>query len=1290
MVDDNENNGVSVDVASPEYMHLHLLPSKLSLLLLHENDQTQSQRYISSIAEDSDDSGTIESESLRVYNPFYSADVNVRKFIEPCKFLPYETPNDKRKNIAWATCIPGRRSEGCPIAGDFTSVLASYENVTDDEEASAPLFKTWDHDRDLLASPSSQQSPLQAIPPNLEILLKGVLFLRGTRPNVPFDLDAELQRLDPKIVTPSREPDKLRMALSKIYLEEVSDLKPPNAPIDELVTFIEDRDWISDRVWGCDKDEFLKKISRVQNDSTKRTVLRDYIYYNMAWVTKLMVLPVDSLHRTAAADSALRGIPPPGAHPALVNHVRNFGKNLTHKDYKLAEEFNGQTNAIEDLITLKCTVPTTINDKFMDSMKILSATAQDKGTHQMSHNMVHMLRLILPAVSKQLGEEFLMGSRDKRHGLVRILRGLPLHGRRESFRQILVSDNMCKSEEEADNVAGELQGNAKDFDDSYLCEVYIILWVKKFSKVFLETLKEYIISHPKIILIDEELNLKEVEHMTEEGFLRIFHSASESKDTKYTLDMYRESINKPTLLHNARGDCNVGKSSRTWDPFNKHPFRIPQADGEPFPQYVVDLVWLSMLSNLSEGCNNAITTFITKTAKFPQRSPDQSGQTRGRRTVRCLLLVVSYVSKVTKQFFSKTVFVPSKTKQWIKAAKHCNLRSMTQELLALMSAVENTCPLFTYLGQNPAQPEWAKNPTVDFQRMMNKNNWIIGKQMLEDYICLLTVTFIMHVYRTTKEIQDVKDKATARMTEIVLSSLVMDCNTMASSGFTDFGDWTANGVDDLQVTPHPTEVPDFPHDVEYPLCTIVQAARRSRNFEATQRIAEFQDKLTYDLAWSIVEVEMDAAVAPSKPPPSGNPTQSAGEIAPTTANNECGTPPIPLKDKEQTPTIPTPPTTSPETPRMRAEASITTKETSTTEKKGTITPKKGKKTTSKGNKRKRTTNPLLKAPKEWNTGVFPVCLDICQGQEEILEPMTDDELKIFFREAVTTEIFEDIAFKSLIITARKCIEKKEKDRLEEAYMQSVLDDDMSEEDDENDNEENSSKRHQTENPYIFYEADQAGGKEDEEEEHDLNNPNEYDLEDSMINDDESLSDAEGQDGGKDDRPSNESSSSSEEGSDDESSSSGNTATSNGSTNNVDRSSSDESFGSNSKVSTINVAAVDKGNGERKDRGKKFLPSVAGADRGKKLLPSSSGTLVNSKESTNHVAAIDKGDEEGQYGGECMANSQPLPYQANAHDIESAPDEFAVEWADWAARLNKDDGSTMENLGDNWADTYARF
>ena len=48
---------------------------------------------------------------------------------------------------------------------------------------------------------------------------------------------------------------------------------------------------------------------------------------------------------------------------------------------------------------------------------------------------------------------------------------------------------------------------------------------------------------------------------------------------------------------------------------------------------------------------------------------------------------------------------------------------MTQELLALMSAVENTCPLFAYLGQNPAQPKWAENPPEKVKKMMNQNGW---------------------------------------------------------------------------------------------------------------------------------------------------------------------------------------------------------------------------------------------------------------------------------------------------------------------------------------------------------------------------------------------------------------------------------------------------------------------------------------------------------------------------------------------------------------------------------------
>ena len=108
MVHDNESDSVSVDVSSiPEPLQVTFQPSKLSLLLLHVNDEKQLQTFISSIVDAANnDCNTFEIGSAPVYNPFYSADVNVIKYIKPAKFLPCETSDDKKENLAWTTCNP--------------------------------------------------------------------------------------------------------------------------------------------------------------------------------------------------------------------------------------------------------------------------------------------------------------------------------------------------------------------------------------------------------------------------------------------------------------------------------------------------------------------------------------------------------------------------------------------------------------------------------------------------------------------------------------------------------------------------------------------------------------------------------------------------------------------------------------------------------------------------------------------------------------------------------------------------------------------------------------------------------------------------------------------------------------------------------------------------------------------------------------------------------------------------------------------------------------------------------
>ena len=117
--------------------------------------------------------------------------------------------------------------------------------------------------------------------------------MRGITPQEPTDFEAEVRSLNPGFEFSFDDTEWLRMQLSKMYLEEMSSLRPPNTTTGELETFIKDREWTSDHVWGWAKDEFLSKIRGLTDDSIKWRLLRDYIFYNMAWVTKLLFLPVE-------------------------------------------------------------------------------------------------------------------------------------------------------------------------------------------------------------------------------------------------------------------------------------------------------------------------------------------------------------------------------------------------------------------------------------------------------------------------------------------------------------------------------------------------------------------------------------------------------------------------------------------------------------------------------------------------------------------------------------------------------------------------------------------------------------------------------------------------------------------------------------------------------------------------------------------------------------------------------------------------------------------------------------
>ena len=363
-------DGISPNNEKEEgFVEQFIAPSKLSLLLLHSNDEEESEAYISSLVD--------AAEGLPYYNFFVSAHVNLRSFIESPKLLACDTVVEQKENLVWQTCKLGVDNHSSPLTGTFTSVLVSYANGTDHSN-SVPLHETFQ------TRTRQDRTTTRAIAPTQKILVEGVKFLRGTTSTTEEAKSSdELSGLDVN-------------KLSKIYLNEISELKAPNTDTASLMKFIDEREWRSDHVWGGDKAQFLQRISGIENYSTKWTVLRDYIYYNMAWVTKLLLLPVDSLHRTAVADCALRGIPPPGANDALQKHVIAFGSTLTHDDEKsmLVSTVGTQKRSVENRIGLNCIVPTVMDSTFLPQMMNKSASTQDKGNHQMDHTVVHMLRSI--------------------------------------------------------------------------------------------------------------------------------------------------------------------------------------------------------------------------------------------------------------------------------------------------------------------------------------------------------------------------------------------------------------------------------------------------------------------------------------------------------------------------------------------------------------------------------------------------------------------------------------------------------------------------------------------------------------------------------------------------------------------------------------------------------------------------------------------------------------------------------------------------------------------------------
>lgn len=351
-------------------LQVKIVPSLLPAFLLHLNDDSASH------------------ETCPEYNPFFTARVNMRKCVKKEKLV------SMRENGLVHQLVTGR----AVLTGDFLMVLSSYEVVSDTTE---PVSDTTEGDILLyLASTSrAHQKKIRCIPATPECLLQGIQWLNGLPRSNDDSEDMKKTLLntllsvgeakcmdDSTVQIISNTSDDTRFDinsedtwqayLSLLFVNQMCRLHPPNATTEKMITFIKEREWNSKCCWGDSKEQFLEAIEGMKDDMVKWTQLRRFICFNLAWSSGLVLLPVDCLHRTATADSALMGIPPPEAGEDLKTEVEHYWSRISPANGGLGPDGNG-----EAAVLLHLWHPRQIDDAFLEQMKNVTAQRQKFGEH---------------------------------------------------------------------------------------------------------------------------------------------------------------------------------------------------------------------------------------------------------------------------------------------------------------------------------------------------------------------------------------------------------------------------------------------------------------------------------------------------------------------------------------------------------------------------------------------------------------------------------------------------------------------------------------------------------------------------------------------------------------------------------------------------------------------------------------------------------------------------------------------------------------------------------------------
>lgn len=484
---------------------------------------------------------------IRQFNPFLMIQVNLRKKLIREKLAGFSTREQKDQNTLWKM-VTAFDSNFSPItASGCYGILASFrEGDTSNQNSMAKLTPVYDDTDDTDG-----------------------LSLYATSPDRQTVVNA-LKWLDPQATI---LPEASLEELSDQFLSCLNDSPVPNGTVESMTEFINSRTWDERHLWGGTMEEFWNMVESIEHSTEKWRILRLFITYNIAWQTKLILFPCDALHRLATSDMSFNGVCLPSSHADLQKAVTDYAKMLvpvdeTHPILHIRRE-DGTQNEIDGLVKLNYYLPSPLSfhdPNFYEHMLSLSARSQHDSELLTSHSVLNVLDTVLFHFKNQLAGElsYLYYPGDRSKGIEATLCGLKKSQDkgRDDFRKLLVNDGLCNTDRHTDSwddLRARIEAcnkfkNCWDEKDNLLSDVYIAVWLEKFSKVAYEALKKIFVTNSVFGNIDTKLQLNKIPDMSLEQFQRMFKQYKrneKSYDGEGFLESYRldsDQLSKPPAL----------------------------------------------------------------------------------------------------------------------------------------------------------------------------------------------------------------------------------------------------------------------------------------------------------------------------------------------------------------------------------------------------------------------------------------------------------------------------------------------------------------------------------------------------------------------------------------------------------------------------------------------------------------------------------------------------------------------------------------------------------------------